>query len=190
MNVYDFDDTILDGDTERYFFAYINKYHLISHFKLRKMNKLIKGRLISEEIYRKNTNIIYKIIAKNIKNLFQIVDIFWEQHTKYVKPFYNKIRKEDDIISSATPSFLLLPIFERMNIKNYIAPEFNFEKMCFDYGFNYGEEKALKFIEKYGENVIDEFYSDSDSDIFMAKLAKKSYKVIGEKIVEWDVENS
>lgn len=185
MNVYDFDDTILEGDTEVYFFKYINDKLLLKRFKLKKFNKLLADRVISEEVYRANTNKIYKMIALYVKKLESVIEEFWDEHEHFVKPLYNKIRKDDDIITTATPSFLVLPIFKRINIKNYVATEFNFEKLCFDQGFNYGEDKPVKFREKFGNVEIDKFYSDSESDIYMAKIAKKPIKVIGENCVIW-----
>lgn len=184
MNVYDFDNTILDGDTERYFLDFLVNNHLLKGFTLLRFKRLRKVRWINEKIYRKNTNAMYKIIALNINNLDQLIEKFWDEHTHFIKPFYEKMRKEDDIISSASPSFLLLPIFKRMNIKNYIATEFDFDNLRFS-SFNYAEEKVVHFVEKFGSNLIDEFYSDSDTDIYLARLAKKPFKVTGEKIEPW-----
>lgn len=188
MNVYDFDRTILDGDTEEYFFAYINKYKLMPVLKIKRMNHIIKKVVVHKAPFDPNMTKVYTIIAKNIQNIPEIVEKFWNEHEQFIKPFYDKIRKEDDVISSATPDFLLVPIFARLNLKNTIASVFNFEKCTFDNGFNYGENKVKNFIKKYGKTeIIDEFYSDSDSDLPMARCAKKAYKVTGEKIEIWNM---
>lgn len=187
MNVYDFDRTILDGDTEEYFFAYINRYKLMPSLKIKRMNRIIKKVVVDKAPFDPNMTKVYKIITKNIKNIPEIIEKFWDEHEHFIKPFYNEIRKDDDIISSATPAFLLAPIFDKLNLKNTIATEYNFNKYTFDNGFNYGEKKVINFRKKYGNVQIDSFYSDSDSDIPLAKCAKKTYKVTGDKIETWNI---
>ena len=52
----------------------------------------------------------------------------------------------------------------------------------------YGEEKVNRFYKEYPNGVIDEFYSDSDSDLPLAKLAKVAYKVNRKgQVHKWNV---
>lgn len=186
MNVYDFDQTILKGDSEDYFLQYIIDEKLIKGFKLFKFKKLVKNRCKTLEIYLKKSEVIYKMVALNIKDLDSVLEMFWDKHEKFIKPFYKEIRRDDDIISTATPTFVVKPIFERLGIKNYIGTEFDFEKMCFVDGLNYAEKKPVNLIKKYGNVEIDTFYSDSNSDVYLARLAKKAIKVKGEEFLDWD----
>ena len=185
MNVYDFDKTILDGDTEEYFFAYINKYKLMSFFKIKKMNHIIKKVVNQKVSFDANMTKVYKIITSNIKYISEVVEKFWDEHQQFIKPFYENIRRDDDVISSATPDFLF-PIFKRLNLKNTIASKYNFKNQTFDNGFNFGENKVFNFVSKYGTtDNIDKFYSDSDSDLPLARCAKHAFKVTGNKIEDW-----
>lgn len=185
MNVYDFDNTILKGDTEQYFFAYINDKKLLSNNDLLKLAKLYKKRIVNNKVNIFILNKYYRLVIRNIKNIDKVIEVFWIEHKKYIKPFYSKIRRSDDVVSSATPLFLLMPIFRMMKIKNYIAPEFNFKTYKFERNYNYGKNKAKNFVKKYGLNQIDKFYSDSDSDVYLAKIAKTPIKVIENKFEEW-----
>lgn len=185
MNVYDFDGTILDGDTEEYFFLFLSKKNIFSDSKAEYLKTLLKARLDIVEKYDEYSNEIYKTLFENIENLDDLIEEFWDLHLKYIKDFYFVKRKPDDVITTATPAFLVEPIFKELQIKNFIAPKFDLEKMCFTKNLNYGSDKVPNFLEVYGENCIDEFYSDSDSDIELAKLAKKPIKVIGEKFTDW-----
>ena len=51
----------------------------------------------------------------------------------------------------------------------------------------YGVEKVKRFYELYPDTEINEFYSDSRSDIFIARLAKSSYLVKKNTIMEWSL---
>ena len=46
----------------------------------------------------------------------------------------------------------------------------------------YGQEKVRRFLEFYPDGVIDSFYSDSESDAPLGKLAKKNFLVKGDKL--------
>lgn len=48
------------------------------------------------------------------------------------------------------------------------------------------EEKVVRFFEKYSEEKIDEFYSDSISELPLAQLAENSFLVQGDQIVVWE----
>ena len=53
-----------------------------------------------------------------------------------------------------------------------------------------GIEKVLRFKKEYPDGVIDEFYSDSYSDMPLAELAKKAYMVDKQgKIYDWNFDN-
>ena len=51
-----------------------------------------------------------------------------------------------------------------------------------------GQEKVKRFRKKYGNAVIDDFYSDSLSDLPLARIAKRAFLVKKGKIREWNTE--
>ena len=49
----------------------------------------------------------------------------------------------------------------------------------------YGNEKVIRLNSEIPNTQIKEFYSDSFSDEPLAKLAEKSYIVLGEQLFDW-----
>lgn len=176
MNVYDFDKTICRDDSETDFFYYELRHHPINWFRIPyflivylrfRFNK------ISREEYR---NGIY-LILKNLKDVNKEVEKFWEGRKKKILSWYKLAQKEDDVIVSATPKFLLEPILNEMHIKNYILSEFDVNtRKCVGL-LNYGNEKLRRFKLRYNVEDIDEFYTDSLSDTPMLRVAKRPFIV-------------
>ena len=186
MNVYDFDETILKGDTERYFFAWIFKkfpnllkFHSEYLFYLTVQNM----GLITIDDSRPH---MYKFLCE-IENVDEIVEKFWDEHERYVKKWYLATQREDDVIVSASPEFLLLPICRRLGVKHLIASHMDKKTGKLLGKFNYAEQKVIRFKEVFGDAKIDCFFSDSESDRFIARLADKAIKVIGDELLEWKV---
>lgn len=48
-----------------------------------------------------------------------------------------------------------------------------------------GEEKVKRFNEVYPNETIDDFYSDSLSDLPLARMAHKAYLVKNQKVCSW-----
>lgn len=185
MNVYDFDNTILDGDSEELFFKYINDNNLLSAENLRELNSLTINFVTDQNVYFNNCDKVYSLIAKNIHNLNKIIENFWKQNSCLIKSFYKKIQKDSDVISSASPSFLLTPMMRIIGNKHLIAAEFDFKKLSFNGNYNFGKYKVKNFKKIFPSEYIDIFYSDSDSDLPMAKIAKKAIKVNGNNLKDW-----
>ena len=186
MNVYDFDGTIYNGDSTRDFVFYLIKNHpkvirYIPVFILAAIQyrlKFISKTKMKETLYR---------FLNSFENdeLKKIVCNFWDEHRKNIYAWYYKKKNSSDVIISASPRFLLEPICRELNV-NLICSEVNIENG--DYiGLNcFGEEKVSRFYKEYPGATIDEFYSDSKSDMPLAKLAKKSYLVKRNgEIIEW-----
>lgn len=45
------------------------------------------------------------------------VNDFWKEYIGNIKPFYLEQKKDDDVIISASPEFLLKPVCKRLKIK-------------------------------------------------------------------------
>ena len=103
-----------------------------------------------------------------------------------IKSFYLKQKNYDDVIISASPTFLLEPICRRLNITYLIASKV--DKHTGKYtGINcYGSEKVRRFKEIFPNQSIDNFYSDSLSDAPIAKLAKHAFLVSKKHIKNWE----
>lgn len=189
MNVYDFDKTIYDGDSTIDFFLFSLKkdIKLIRFFpkqffgfilyKLRIMSKTeFKGRFFS--------------FLKGIQNKEQHLRAFWLLHKAKIKKWYLDKKEDDDVVVSASPEFLLAPICKELNINYLIASKVNVETGVFERNNCYGEEKVIRFFENFPNCEIDNFYSDSISDLPLAKKSNSAFLVKKNKIVKFNSKTS
>lgn len=183
MNVYDFDKTIYDGDSSVHFYFYNLKKDLrLVRYIPRQLNAMIRYKL--KKITKTELKTIVYTYFASIPNMSQRVNSFWEKHEKNIQIWYLKQRREDDVIISASPTFLLKPICDKLNV-DLIASIVD-EKTGKNHRENcYGEEKPIRFKEQYNLSDIEEFYSDSLSDTPMAIHAKKAFLVKKDKIKTW-----
>ena len=176
MNVYDFDGTIYHGDSTRDFFK----------FSLKKHPALV--RYLPKQLWGFFSHYVLKRIDKTTmkQNFYcflkgfdaeKTLDEFWDKHEKNIYPFYKEQQKEDDIFISASPEFLLEPICKRLSINHLMASRVDIKtgtytgKNCRD------EEKVKRLYEKYGKVHIDNFYSDSEADLPLVRLADKAFLI-------------
>lgn len=179
MNVYDFDNTIYDGESvvDFFLFCMIKKKSLIFYLPLviyttilYKLNLLPINKLY--ELASKMSS----VVINNKENASLFIKEFWNKNEcKLKKEFLKKIRG-DDVIITASPRLLIEGITDKLNTNNIICSEFNLETGKFEF-ICFRENKAKAFIEKYPTVVIEEFYTDSLSDVSLMKKAKKSYLV-------------
>lgn len=184
MNVYDFDNTIYDGETLVDFILYYIKTDP-------KIWKFVPKLLV---IYFKDSFHLFTVEEAvsayagflegyYVKNKVRDSDVkkFWDKNQKKIKPWYEKVRRSDDIIVSGTTDFILDEIMKRMGVKNYVGSSIDpqtgkFKRLCFL------ENKVKIFNELYPGAHIDNFYTDSMNDRAMMDLADHVYFVTGSKI--------
>ena len=184
MNVYDFDETIYNGDSTR-------------DFVIRCMKKHPKALLHIPSIGFYTLR--YYLFHKGDKTEFKEhvygflkacgdekdVEAFWSEKLGGIKAFYCETHRDDDVIISASPEFLLKPLEKQLHIK-VIASRVDIHTGKYT-GINcYHAEKVRRFREVFPDGEIDDFYSDSYSDEPLAKLAKRAFIVDGEELIEWD----
>lgn len=183
MNVYDFDKTIYRGDSSIDFILYLTKKHpsLLKYYP-KIFYTFIKYKL------KKCPKIEFKssffMMIKDI-NLKKEINLFWNENINKIKPWYLENKKASDLIISASPLFLVTKACEILNVK-CIASEVDERTGKYINNF-YGEEKVKQFKKIYQNKQINKFYSDSVSDVYLAKIAKQSYLVKGNKIRKWEI---
>ncbi len=176
MNVYDFDKTIYNGDATIDFYLFCIKKHPLVLLILPKqlLGAVFYCLRIKDKDYFKQN--FYSFLRK-IKDPNQMVEKFWKQKIKKIYKWYLMQKENTDVIISASPEFLLKPLEKLLNIEKVIASKVDINtgkllsKNC------YGKEKVKRFQKIYPNKAISSFYSDSLSDIPMARLAKNSYLV-------------
>ena len=186
MNVYDFDKTIYKNDSTVDFYFFILRRHPSGVFllPLTAWSALLWAfRIIDKTQFKEN---FYKFLGK-IENIDSEVETFWDKNERKIKDIYKKRHSPDDVIISASPEFLLLPICRRLGIRHLIASRVDKKNGHYSGKNCYGKEKVQRFYEVFGESTqIDEFYSDSLSDTPLADIARKSYIVQDETLVLWN----
>ena len=185
MNVYDFDKTIYSGDSTLDFYLFCLRRHpqvilclpkqlgAAIRYKMRKIEK------------KKFKEVFYSFLTK-LNNVDEDVQLFWNSHKGKVKTWYKEQQKQDDVIISASPEFLLSEISSRIGIRNLIASKVDKKTgLCLSENC-YGEEKVKRFNEVFPTDVIDNFYTDSYSDLPMLQKSIKGYIVSGDCIKSWN----
>jgi phosphatidylglycerophosphatase C len=183
MNVYDFDDTIYEGDSENDFVRYVFAKFPFRRFQIRRDFAFLLYRL--KLLSLTHFEVIQFRFLPQISNVDQILEEFWDSHQGNIKKWYLESQKEDDVIISASPEFLLSPIIRRLKIKTLIATRMDKMTGKIDGLDNYGSEKVPRFQAVLDSRLIDAFFSDSQSDRFLARIAKKAFLVKGDKITAW-----
>ena len=185
VNVYDFDGTIYNGDSsvDIYFFLLKRYPKLIAYFPKQILGIVkYKLQLSSKEEMKE----MYFSFLKGVRTDESFVDDFWKQNQNKIKEWYLNQKRKDDVIISASPEFLLKPICDILGIDNLIATKVELSSGKFLSKNCQGAEKVVRFEEIFSEAEIEAFYSDSKSDIYMAKLATKAFRVKKNSIMDWE----
>ena len=179
MRVFDFDNTLYDGETMVDFFHYLvdkkeelRKYKGVVNFFLKLYNhNMLPMSLVKKCIEKYKDEFNY-----STQNLDQYVDDFWKSHkSKIMKDMIKKVKK-DDVIITASLDFLLRPILKDLPTKNILCTEVDIEHKKVDF-ICYKENKVKKYKMKYKDIPIDELYTDSYADKPLMDISKKVYLI-------------
>ena len=191
MNAYDFDDTIYDGESMYDFFFFCLK----SDWTLFRYIPEVVYRLLQYKCNRiKLEKLIYtaeKIIASYLKrnklSIEELVQKFWKKNHHKLKPQFLEKLTTNDLIITGAPRFIIEAIQKQLKVENILCTEvnpktFKIEFLCLK------ENKVKVFLEKYPNTTIENFYTDSLSDVPMMRYAKNVYFVNGNTIHKIDKE--
>ena len=184
MNVYDFDGTIYDGDSSIDFYIYALKHKpsLILY-----VPKQICGFIlyILKQIDKTRFKEYFFCFLQGIDSQ-KFIQAFWQENKKNIFSWYLNQQKADDIIISASPKFLLEPICKNLGINYIVASEVNAETGKFTGENCRGQEKLQRLEKEYNITHIDNFYSDSFSDMPLMKISDHAFIIKKGTINEWD----
>jgi phosphoserine phosphatase len=120
-----------------------------------------------------------------VKDMDKAVDDYTSTHLDHIKQWYRDNKKEDDVVISASPEFLISAFCRKTGISCCMASRVNRKNGVYD-GLNcHGEEKVRRFREIFGDRKIDRFYSDSFADTPLAKIADEAFMVNGDEVNKW-----
>lgn len=187
MNVYDFDNTIYDGESTFDLFLFYLKRN---PWLIKLLPKVIhgfakykKGKVSINDMIRDYVPLIEKESKKFVDKANDPKN-FWDSHMNKIKPFYKDIQKEDDLIITASPDFTMNEICKRLGISHLLCTTINpetgkFERICLK------DNKLKAFFEFYGDAEIENFYTDSpENDYPLIDAAKHAFIVKGDKITQ------
>lgn len=186
MNVYDFDNTIYDGETLVDMVLYFMRHDPKVWPYLPKLAyvwcKDIFHLYTVEEAAKGYSSFLegYFIKAKDFE---KNIGAFWDTHQNRIKPFYKELQKENDIVVSGTMDFILEEIMKRLEIRNYVGSSIDaetgkFKRLCIM------ENKVTAFREFWPDAHIDNFYTDSMNDKAMMDISDHVFLVKKNKITQ------
>ena len=185
VNVYDFDNTILRGDSSARFFAFcLGRY---PRMWLDVPAQAVNGLLFALRIRPKQA---FKQrmfgFLRTIGDVDAAVDAFWAKNFRRVKPWYHEAHRPDDVVISASPEFLIRPACERLGIRRVLGSPVDRRTGKFSGPNCHGREKVRRFREAFPGGRIEAFYSDSHSDDPLARLAETAWLVKGNQLLPWN----
>lgn len=183
MNTYDFDQTIFNPDSSYKFFMFcLRKYPAGIKRLPRTLYKAVLYKL--KKIPTKELKEQIFSFLQDIPEVDAAVDAFWDENFGNIEKWYLEQKKDDDIIISASPEFLLEPACKRLGVRLIATPMD--KKTGKIHGENcHDSEKVRRFREAYPDAHTECFYSDSLSDTPMAEIADRAYIVKKDKISPW-----
>lgn len=187
MRVFDFDNTIYDGESGGDLFLYFLKKDPKGVAKyapkfLEGFLKYKRGKMTIDDILN-DYGIIVKEYCKKVEDIYGEFEKFWDINQANVKNFYYKMQDENDVIVSACPECLLKIICDRIGIKNYIGSDIDPITGHIG-GLCYKEKKVDYYRAAYGDTEIDELYTDSMSDKPLMDISKNVFMVDGEIVTQ------
>ena len=185
MRVFDFDKTIYKNDsaTDFYFFCLLRFPYLLLLLPYQAVLALLWA---DGYLSRGGFKAGFYSFVRFVPNIDAQVEKFWRAHKKGVFDWYNALpEKDDDMVISASPRFLLEGICKELGVKTLLATEMD-KKTGRISGENcYGEEKVRRFRQCCPNAAVEAFYSDSYSDQPMADIAEKSYLIKKGSVCDW-----
>lgn len=184
MNIYDFDDTIYNGDTNRDILMYGFKKHPFLVLKaLKKAKKLQKdykrGVIEFERVKEAMLSFIFEI-----KNYPKFINDFVDSHMKNIKPWYISRRTQNDIVISASYELWIMQFCKRLGIRYVIATKTDSDGRIIGKNCK-GAEKLKRLASVIPNAVIVSAYSDSSCDIPILESARTAYVVEGNKLITY-----
>ena len=158
INIYDFDDTIFDGDSSVCFIKYslIHKPFLVLFSGLKALKEVVKY-----IFHKSNIGLIKSELfsfVKYIKNFDEYMDNYVLKYQDRIKPYYLLKHQSSDVVISASFEFIVKPLCEKLNITRVIGTKYDVKKGRIVGNNCKGEEKIKRFKEIYGLDEIKKEY--------------------------------
>lgn len=183
MNVYDFDNTLYDGESTFDFFLFcLKRRPALVRWLFPIVWGLVRYKLclLSRESFKTLAERNMLGLLHACPDYVELVERFWDKSLSKIKPFYRRLQRADDVVLTASFDFLIEPCMRRLGIRTYVCSSADLEKgqitrLCFR------ESKLTCFEGVCPGAVPHAFYTDSLNDLPLLCRAKKAYLVRGER---------
>ena len=183
MNVYDFDDTIYDGDTNRDLLKYSFKKYpfLVIKSFLKTIIPFIKykfKKIPFERVKEVMLSFLFEIDTE------KFIKSFVKSHMKNIKPWYLERHTKKDIILSASYHLWIKEFARELGVKISIAT--NTDENGKIVGKNCKkQEKVKRLKEIISLDEVECAYGDSSCDVYVLNVAKKGFVIEGNEIIPY-----
>ena len=185
MNVFDFDKTIYSGDSTVEFYRYCRKRKpsLLWRYGMEQLCGFVYYGMggVSKTALKE----FFFSFLRGIPDVESWVEDFWSTRMDQMAPWLQDVQRPGDVVISASPEFLLRPVCDKLGLE-LLASRVDPRTGKFEGENCHGEEKVRRYRERFGDTPVENFYSDSLSDLPMAKMAQKAWFVNGDKLLDWD----
>lgn len=188
VNVYDWDKTIFPVDSTAAFYRWcikcFPKVMLALPATVTMLPKYWTKNCTKTQIKER-----FYGFLRYVPDIDNAVVAFWDEYFPRVNQWYLDHMQPDDIIISASPEFLIGEPAKRLGLR-LLASRVD-KRTGLTEGENcHGEEKVRRLHEAFPEVEIAEFYSDSQSDAPLARIADKAFLVKGQELLPWITQQS
>lgn len=182
--VFDFDGTVYCGDSSKDFFLFaLFRHPAVLRMILPFLLSVI--RYCSKRCTKEDLKTSFFGFLLYLPDVEREVQCFWKKHACKMKTWYMERDHSADVIISASPEFLLIPVMEAFQVAAVIGTQIDPRTGCLLGANCKGTEKVRRFQSKFPDAVIESFYSDSRSDDPLARMARQAYYVKGNRVQEW-----
>lgn len=184
MNTYDFDKTIFYPDSSVCFYRFCLRRYPAAVLptvreSLHAARQYGRGELSVKALKEQ----VFSFLAQ-IPDIDRAVTDFWRHNERRIGAWYLRQKRDDDLILSASPRFLLQPVCDKLGVE-LIATEMDKHSGKISGENCHDHEKVRRFYLRNPDGHTENFYSDSMSDSPMAEIADRAFLVKKHRLSPW-----
>lgn len=179
MNVFDFDNTVYRGESPLDFVLFMircRKKIILFLPKILFYSVRYKLCLATREQLETFFHEFLCHFSITEQELDRMVRVFWHRNLRKLDSRMLRRIRQDDVIITAGPDFLIGGIAGLLNTRQIIASETDIPNSKVTY-FNFGENKAQRYRALFGSRKIRALYTDSYNDRALMEYAERVYLV-------------
>ena len=183
VNVYDWDKTIFPVDSTVAFYKFCLKHYPGVLSAAPRTVAMLPGYWAKHCTKTRIKEQFYGIL-RYVPDIDAALETFWNENFPRVNAWYLEQRRDDDIIISASPEFLVGIPAKKLGVR-LLASRVDKHTGATEGENCHGAEKVARLRAAFPDVEIAEFYSDSRSDDPLAQLAERAFLVDGDLRMPW-----